>query len=69
MKRVYENMKEIAEDFTDGTSWTHAGRKHDDDPCIAWHEGVRDFAEWLDSVGIEIIQNPEVYEELWKFRR
>ena len=65
MKRIYESFGEIADDFVNGESWTHQFSDHSADDCYPWQHGVREFAEWLDEVGVEIIANPDIYEKLW----
>ncbi len=66
MKKIYENFEEIAEDFRTGENWTHFGREHNEDPCSAWQQGAMEFAKWLDTSGVKIIANPEIYEKLWE---
>lgn len=66
MKRIYENFAEIARDFTDGTSVTHTGSEHKDPECIGWQHGVKEFAEFLDGVGLSLVANPEIHEVLWE---
>ena len=66
MKRAYESFQEIADDFTDGAHWTHALSEHRTEDCFAWQHGVMEFAEFLDAVGVKMIANPEIYEQLWE---
>lgn len=66
MKLIYESFSEIAKDFTDGGHWTHAMSKHKPEDCIPWQHGVMEFAKFLDVLGMQIVSNPCVYEELWK---
>ena len=66
MKRTYEAFWEIADDFVMGEHWTHACSDHTADECLPWQHGVREFAKWLDEVGVKIIENPEIYETLWE---
>jgi hypothetical protein len=65
MKTIYENFSEIAVDFTDGYSWTHRLSNHSDAECLGWQDGVLEFAKFLDTSGVKIIENPEICEALW----
>lgn len=66
MKQIYESFSEIADDFTDGEHWTHQLSNHTADECFPWQHGVKEFAEFLDEMGVKIIQNPEIHAKLWK---
>ena len=65
MKKTYENFLEIGEHFVEGETWTHILSNHTPDECYAWMHGVQEFAHWLDEMGLEIVQNPEIYDKLW----
>lgn len=65
MKKIYESFTEIAEDFTDGLHWTHLLSDHTSDECIPWQHGVQEFAKFLDTAGVKIIENPDVHKVLW----
>ena len=65
MKKIYESFEEIADHFRTGESWTHQLSDHTSDECFAWQQGVMEFGKWLDNAGLKIIQNPEIYKELW----
>jgi hypothetical protein len=69
MKLIYESFTEIAKDFTDGNSITHVLSDHEQKDCFAWQHGVHEFAKWLDSEGLKIISNPDVYSKLWENTR
>lgn len=66
MKRIYENFTEIAEAFVDGEHWPHMLSEHSEEECNGWQHGVQEFAKWLDTAGVKIIENPEIYEKLWE---
>ena len=68
MKRIYETFSEIATDFVDGEHWTHQLSKHPTHECFGWMHGVREFAEWLDASGIDLLcgEDPSIHEKLWK---
>jgi len=66
MKLIYENFSEIAEAFKDGEAWTHTLSPHGSNECISWQQGIREFARWLDTAGVKLIQNPEIYDNLWE---
>ena len=66
MKRIYESFSEIAEHFVDGNSITHRINGHTADECIPWQTGIKDFAAWLDNVGLSLLQNPDIYDKLWE---
>ena len=66
MKRIYENFAEIAEHFTDGECWTHKLSKHSAADCLAWQAGVQEFGKWLDEVGLKMLADPNIYDQLWK---
>ena len=57
---------EIADDFCDGSYWTHQLSDHTSDECLSWQHGVYEFAKFLDAVGIGITENTQLYEQLWK---
>lgn len=60
MKRTYETFYELAEAMCEGEGILHLYNcvVNDDkfygDHCIAWQTGVKDFAEWLDHIGIKV---------------
>lgn len=64
MRKFYDTFKEIAEDFTNGESITHNHSKHTVDECIPWQHGVLEFAEFLDRLGLSIVDNLNV-NKLW----
>lgn len=66
MKKIYKDFEEIARDFTHGNHWTHRLSDHTSEECFAWQHGVHEFAKWLDAVGVKIIENPEIFDELWE---
>jgi hypothetical protein len=66
MKRIYESLYEIAEDFCNGEHWTHLLSDHSPDECYAWQHGVYEFAKFLDSAGVQLVQNPNIYPKLWE---
>ena len=65
MKTLYQNFSELADDFKDGAHITHTLSAHDDDDCLAWQLGVREFAAWLDKGGIKVPQTGNLYDRLW----
>ena len=68
MKRTYEKFSEIADAFVNGDSWPHKLSDHEDAECLGWQKGVRQFAKWLDTAGVQIVANPEIYDALWKIK-
>lgn len=60
MLRTYENFEELADAMTDGNGILHHFNCHSDkesfykDHCFAWQSGVKDFAEWLDHIGVKV---------------
>ncbi len=69
MKHTYQSFKEIANDFIDGDNWTHTRSPHDGKQCLVWQKAILEFADWLDECGVKIIENPEIYDTLWKRMR
>ena len=65
MKIIYETFAEIADDFVFGDHWTHKLSKHTPDECFPWQQGVNEFADFLDKVGIKLIKNSNFEEKLW----
>lgn len=65
MKRIYETFAEIADDFVEGDHWTHQLSKHTPDECFPWQQGVMEFADFLDKIGIKMIENPKFGEILF----
>jgi hypothetical protein len=59
MKRTYESFDELAEAMTKGEGLLHMFNCHAEkdpfykDHCCAWQSGIRDFAEWLDHIGVK----------------
>ncbi len=56
MKRTYENFEELAKEMTRGEGLLHAFNcVHDTDgDCLSWQDGITDFAEWLDHIGVKV---------------
>lgn len=67
-RRIYKSFSEIATDFKAPSSWTHSNSKHSHHPavCDAWQQGITEFAKFLDEIGMKIVQNPDIYNELWR---
>ena len=65
MKKIYESFSEIADDFTSGYHWTHVCSDHSSDECFPWQHGVDEFAKFLDTCGVKIIANPDIYDTMW----
>lgn len=65
MKKIYESFIEIAEDFTNGDHWTHVCSDHTSEECYQWQHGVQEFAKFLDTCGVKIIANPDIYDTMW----
>lgn len=65
MRKIYENFKEIAEDFKNGENWTHTLSRHSSDECFTWQQAIMQFCEWLDAAGIKLPEDPKIYEKLW----
>jgi hypothetical protein len=51
MKNVPENFADLAQQFTDGMSVTHAESPHSENDCIVWQNAISEFARWLDAQG------------------
>ena len=60
MKKTYETFEELAEAMCNGDGLLHLFNcvvnddKFQGDYCIAWQKGVKNFAEWLDYIGVKI---------------
>jgi len=65
MKKIYENYSELGELCRLGEGIFHGAifNKHEDDSCLAWQQGIRQFAEMLDKYvefpknGVQIKRN------------
>ena len=66
MKKIYESFSEIADDFVNGDHWTHLMSEHNSDECLAWQHGIHEFAEWLDSYGLKLVEDTKAYDILWE---
>jgi hypothetical protein len=53
MKTVYESFSELAEAMTAGDGLLHKRNCPGENDCIAWQRGVKDFAGWLDHIGVK----------------
>lgn len=59
MRRVYESFADLADAMVDGEGMLHRfncamGDALYNNPCLAWQKGVRDFAAWLDHIGVSV---------------
>jgi len=54
MKTTYETFAELAEAMTDGGGILHHSSPHSGDDCMPWQHGVKDFAGWLDHIGVKV---------------
>jgi hypothetical protein len=66
MKKIYESFREIAKDFVNGDSWTHTVSSHTEAECLTWQNAIFEFCNFLDTAGVKIVANPEIYEKLWE---
>lgn len=51
---TYENFSELADAMCDGEGVLHLYNCPGTDECLAWQQGVRDLAGWLDHIGAKI---------------
>lgn len=60
MKTIYETFEQLANAMCKGGGALHAfncpygGPDRPNDDCISWQRGVRDFAGWLDHIGVKV---------------
>ena len=60
MRHIYESFEELADCMCEGTgilhsmNCPHGTERASNEPCLNWQAGVRDFAGWLDHIGITI---------------
>ena len=58
MKITYESFDELADAMCKGEGVLHAMNCPEDNghpgSCIAWQQGVRAFAQWLDHIGCKV---------------
>lgn len=56
MKRIYENFEELAREMVKGDGLLHTFNcvHKDGGDCVSWQNGINDFAEWLDHIGVKV---------------
>lgn len=65
MIKIYESFSDFAKDFVDGESRSHRLSDHTRDECCGWQKGVKEFAQWLDDAGGELLCKKGIWEKLW----
>ncbi len=66
MKRVYENYAELADAMCYGGGVLHSMNCPGVEGCLDWQKGVRDFAAWLDHIGVKF-EITDSAEEFYDF--
>ncbi len=60
MKTTYESFRELADTMCAGDGRLHSfncpyGKENaPKDDCLSWQHGIRDFAGWLDHIGVKV---------------
>ena len=54
MKTVYETYGELADAMCDGEGILHTINCPGPNGCLDWQKGVRNFAAWLDYIGMKV---------------